>query len=117
MYRNLLPSVRSYDAFIDADDDKPLLSLLADDGAERQEKRIYNEEVKRLLESALESLPERERLIIDHRFGFSDDTSHTLKEISQILRCSRERVRQLEKVALARLRQALTGLRPQLYVG
>lgn len=117
MYRSLLPTVRSYDDFIDAGDDKPLLSLLADDGAERQDKRIYNEEIKRILEKALESLPERERLIIDRRFGFSDDTHHTLKEISQVLRCSRERVRQLEKVALARLRQALVGLRPQLYLG
>ncbi len=116
MYRSLLPTVRSYDDLIDADDDKPLLALLADDGAERQDKRIYSEEVKRILESALDTLPERERMIIDRRFGFSDDTSQTLKEISQVLRCSRERVRQLEKVALARLRQALNGLRPQLYV-
>ena len=117
MYRSLLPSVRSYDDFIDADEGKPLLSLLADDGAEKQDKRIYSEEVKRILESALDLLPERERLIIDQRFGFSDDTHRTLKEISQVLRCSRERVRQLEKVALTKLREALTDLRPQLYVG
>jgi len=116
MYRSLLPTVRSYDALINADDDKPLLSLLADDGAEKQDRRIYAEEVKRILGTALETLPERERLIIDRRFGFSDDTGQTLKEISQVLHCSRERVRQLEKLALARLRQALTGLRPQFYV-
>jgi RNA polymerase primary sigma factor len=117
MYRSLLPSVRSYDDFIEAGDDKRLLSILADDGVERQDRRIYSQEVKRILENALDTLPERERLIINRRFGFSDDTNYTLKEISQVLRCSRERVRQLEKVALGRLRQALVGMRPQLYVG
>jgi RNA polymerase sigma factor (sigma-70 family) len=117
MYRNLLPTVRSYDDYIDADEDKTLLALLADDGAERQDRRIYSEEVKRILEGALGQLSERERLIIDRRFGFTDDSHQTLKEISKVLRCSRERVRQLEKGALQRLRAALTGLRPQLYVG
>ncbi len=117
MYRSLLPTVRSYDAFIDANEDKPLLSLLADDGAESQDKRIYDSEIKHILETALNQLPERERLIIDRRFGFTDDTHSTLKEVSQILHCSRERVRQLEKVAIGRLREVLHGLRPQFYVG
>ncbi|MCZ6779881.1 MAG: sigma-70 family RNA polymerase sigma factor [Acidobacteriota bacterium] len=116
MYRSLLPTVRSYDAAIDASEDKPLLSLLADDGAESQDKRIYDEEIRSILITALSRLPERERLIIDRRFGFTGDTHHTLKEVSQILHCSRERVRQLEKVALTRLRQALNELRPELYV-
>jgi RNA polymerase sigma factor (sigma-70 family) len=111
-----LPTVRSYDAAIDASEDKPLLSLLADDDAETQDKRIYDEEIRHILESALSKLPERERLIIDRRFGFTGDTHCTLKEVSQMLHCSRERVRQLEKVALGRLRQALTELKPEFYI-
>jgi RNA polymerase primary sigma factor len=56
------------------------------------------------LGNALESLPERERRIIEMRFGLDDGYSRTLEEVGVELGLTRERIRQLEKEALAKLR-------------
>lgn len=52
-------------------------------------------------------LPERERHVIRRRFGLDGRAVSTLDELSQELRVSRERVRQIEGIALERLRRAL----------
>lgn len=51
-------------------------------------------------------LPERYALVLRLRFGFEDGDEWTLTEIGNALKVSRERIRQLEKKALERLRQA-----------
>ena len=48
--------------------------------------------------------PEREKLVLDLRFGITDGRPHTLAEVAKVLKVSRERVRQIEKGALKRLR-------------
>ena len=53
---------------------------------------------------ALAGLPVREREIIDARFGLTDNNPQTLEEIGDSFAISRERVRQLQNVALERLR-------------
>ena len=53
---------------------------------------------------ALQGLSERERDVLQLRYGFIDDTSHTLTEIGELLHVSRERVRQIEMKALQKLR-------------
>lgn len=60
--------------------------------------------LKKELRSAVETLPEREREIIDERFGLKSGYPKTLEEIGEQFRISRERVRQLQNVALDRLR-------------
>jgi RNA polymerase primary sigma factor len=56
------------------------------------------------LGKTLESLPARERRIIEMRFGLDDGYSRTLEEVGAELGLTRERIRQLEKEALAKLR-------------
>jgi RNA polymerase primary sigma factor len=56
------------------------------------------------LDKTLEALPERERRIIEMRFGLDDGYSRTLEEVGVELGLTRERIRQLEKEALAKLR-------------
>ncbi len=56
------------------------------------------------LGEALESLDDRERRILEMRFGLGDEDEHTLEEVGQVFGLSRERVRQIEKKALQRLR-------------
>jgi RNA polymerase primary sigma factor len=56
------------------------------------------------LEKTLESLPPRERRIIELRFGLEDGYCRTLEEVGVELGLTRERIRQLEKEALAKLR-------------
>ncbi len=49
-------------------------------------------------------LPERERKILDMRFGLTDGVSHTLEEVGQVFGVTRERIRQIEAKALERIR-------------
>jgi RNA polymerase primary sigma factor len=56
------------------------------------------------LGKTLESLPARERRIIEMRFGLDDGYCRTLEEVGIELGLTRERIRQLEKEALAKLR-------------
>lgn len=55
---------------------------------------------------ALQDLPPRLRLVLTLRFGFFDDRPRTLEEVGQELGVTRERVRQLERQALDRLRSS-----------
>ncbi len=57
------------------------------------------------LEKVMEKLTERERVVLRLRFGMRDGRPHTLEEIGDELGVSRERVRQIEKEALAKLRR------------
>jgi RNA polymerase primary sigma factor len=53
----------------------------------------------------LDSLPEREQKVIELRFGLRDGRSRTLEEIGNEFGVSRERIRQIEREAFAKLRQ------------
>ena len=55
---------------------------------------------------AMKDLPPRLRLLLALRFGFFDDRPRTLEEVGQELGVTRERVRQLERQALNRLRES-----------
>ncbi len=54
--------------------------------------------------SVLHSLGQRERRIIELRFGIGDDCPRTLEEVGSIFKITRERVRQIESKALKKLR-------------
>jgi RNA polymerase primary sigma factor len=64
---------------------------------------------RQAVRTALGSLPELERRILELRFGF-DGEQHTLETIERALGISRERVRRLEREALAQLAQELEGV-------
>ena len=71
--------------------------------------------VEQLMESGLKHevselmcrLNDREREVLHRRFGFATNGPHTLREIGEQMSLSRERVRQIEKTALAKLRRAI----------
>ena len=60
----------------------------------------------RVLESVLRSLPERDRRVIEWRFGVGGEAPQALARIGEKLGVSRERVRQIEKKALELLRES-----------
>lgn len=55
----------------------------------------------------LDLLNERERQIVELRYGLSDGNTHTLAEIAKILGVSRERVRQIEAATIKKIRQII----------
>lgn len=62
---------------------------------------VRKEEVQELLDN----LNEKERMVLSLRFGFEDGNVHTLEETGERLGVTRERVRQIEAVALEKLRK------------
>lgn len=76
------------------DVDSPAPSVIAHSSLARQK-----------VKDAVETLPAREKRIIDARFGLSTGKPKTLEDIGRDFGISRERVRQLQNVALDRLRQ------------
>ncbi|MBN2483803.1 MAG: sigma-70 family RNA polymerase sigma factor [Candidatus Omnitrophica bacterium] len=53
----------------------------------------------------LDIVNDRERKVLDLRFGITDGKAHTLAEVSKVLKVSRERVRQIEEAALKKLKK------------
>jgi RNA polymerase primary sigma factor len=65
---------------------------------------VTRREIKTRIESALGKLNSREATIIRMRFGIGHEASRTLQQIGDKLRISRERVRQLEALALSKIK-------------
>ena len=78
---------------------------------------ITRERLERESGAVLKSLSKRERTILALRFGFEDGQEHSLDEIGNRLSVSRERIRQLETVALRKLRHPRRSCRLQTFVG
>ncbi|HEY7604444.1 MAG TPA: sigma-70 family RNA polymerase sigma factor [Gaiellaceae bacterium] len=74
--------------------------------------RVQREEIR----SALSSLDDRLRLVLQLRFGLAGQAPQTLVEVGRELGVTRERARQLEATALAKLRSLAPGLREYLEV-
>lgn len=64
-----------------------------------------NNAIKGSIEHLLNSLNERERKIINCRFGVNGETPMTLEQLGRTMGYSKERIRQLEEVALTKIRQ------------
>jgi RNA polymerase primary sigma factor len=63
-----------------------------------------NQLLKEQVQSSLDSLSDREREVLEMRFGLRDGESHTLEEVGQFFGVTRERIRQIEAKALRKLR-------------
>lgn len=86
------------------DDQGTLQDLIEDEDALSPIQQAQDSLDRREVARALAGLPVREREIIDARFGLSGNPPMTLEEIGEGFSISRERVRQLQNVALDRLR-------------
>ncbi len=75
------------------------------------------EMLKDQVRDALASLNERERDVLELRFGFRDGRARTLEEVGDLFKITRERVRQIEAKALRKLRHPVHSRRLKDYVG
>jgi len=60
--------------------------------------------LKDRLQDVLDTLTDRERQVLDYRFGLTDGYSRTLEEVGKKFTVTRERIRQIEAKALRKLR-------------
>jgi RNA polymerase primary sigma factor len=87
------------------DDGDALQNLLEDTHTPQPDALVAEEQMRRGVEECLEHLTEREAFIVRLRYGLDAHEPHSLQEIGDLLGISRERVRQLEKQAFAKLRR------------
>lgn len=107
------PAPPSLDRAVDEEGDETTLDQIHCERASPEEETFRAKERERL-KQALEQLPLRERRILSLRYGIEDCHPRTLSEIGKILDLSRERVRQLESLALSKLRKIYAGRRYSL---
>jgi len=84
-----------------------LNELLADDKTPSPEQAVLSKADAEFIAKLLSRIDEREATILTLRYGLKDEEPMTLKEIGKRVGLTRERVRQLERDALRKLREAL----------
>jgi RNA polymerase primary sigma factor len=94
---------------VGSDDDGELGDLFSDPTVADPEDEAADALRRQAVRRALETLPERERRIVELRFGL-DGEPESLEAIGRQLGLTRERVRQLEQLAVARLAEELDGV-------
>jgi RNA polymerase primary sigma factor len=94
----------SLDAPVGDDGDVNVGDFIEDKNAENPADGTSHSLLKEKLEGVLTSLSERERKILEMRFGLVDGYGHTLEEIGNLYNVTRERIRQIEAKALRKLR-------------
>jgi RNA polymerase primary sigma factor len=99
------------------DDDEVLGDCVEDKSITGPEDEAIEALLSQQLKEILKTLPERERRVIELRFGLDDDSGRTLQEVSKIMGVTFEWVRQIETKALKILRdpQNKAKLRDYLY--
>ncbi len=107
----------SFDTTVSKDEDSPLQQFLLNHSAENPLEEAASGLLPADIKDAIETLSKREQYVLTQRFGLNTDkTVQTLDSISRRLGCTRERVRQIETMALKKLRnnQELQHLRDYL---
>lgn len=97
----------SLDARINADDDTPFGDLVSDERAEDPFAALRDKDLRDEIVDLLDVLDARERRIISYRFGLEGGRERTLEEVGKKFGVTRERIRQIQNIALLKMRRAL----------
>ncbi len=98
--------ISSLDASVrDDEEDSVLADFIEDEDTISPEESATGQLLKEHVKEMLGALTEREQKILKLRFGLEDGKSHTLEEVGQEFSVTRERIRQIEAKALAKLRK------------
>jgi len=99
------------------DEDSVLGDFIEDEDGQTPEESATNQLLKEQVQSVLSTLSDREQKIIKMRFGLENGKSHTLEEVGQEFAVTRERIRQIEAKALAKLRKHKDAKKLHEYLG
>lgn len=100
--------ITSLDAGVGRDgdeEDSVLRDFIEDEDSATPEESAASQLLKEQVQAILSTLSDREQKIIKMRFGLETGKSHTLEEVGQEFAVTRERIRQIEAKALAKLRK------------
>jgi RNA polymerase primary sigma factor len=105
--KNVAVRPASLDAKINADDDTAFGDLVSDERAEDPFAALRDKDLREEVGDLLDVLDPRERKIISFRFGLGGGKERTLEEVGRKFGVTRERIRQLQNIALLKMRKAL----------
>ena len=97
----------SIDAPLAGDNDDSLVDRLGDEQAQDPERLTFSHELHEHLARDLQLLSEREQRVLQGRFGLEDSEPLTLDALAQQMHVTRERIRQIQQEALAKLKKRL----------
>ncbi len=98
----------SLDAPIGDDDSTKFGEMIGDEDAQTPFELLRDKNLRGEVDSLIEVLDDREKKIISQRFGLDGGQPKTLEDVSKDFGVTRERIRQLQNIALAKLRRALS---------
>ncbi|WP_028537237.1 RNA polymerase sigma factor RpoS [Paludibacterium yongneupense] len=104
---NLNERMASLDAPLDID---PMLSIgesIPDDQHDEPEIQLHNNQLEHFVQEWMGQLNEKQRLVIERRYGLNGHEISTLEELASALNLTRERVRQIQIEGLEQLRRIL----------
>ena len=104
--RSAIPRTSSLDKPIGEDGESTIGDLLPDPASDQVVEEAVSSAIRDQIRKSLDALTERERGVLMLRFGLNGQQPQTLAEIADHYGISRERVRQIEKEALAKLRKS-----------
>jgi RNA polymerase primary sigma factor len=99
------------------EDSSSLGDFIEDEDALSPMDAAAREMLREQVQHALEGLSDREREVLELRFGLKDGKEHTLEEVSRYFDVTRERIRQIEAKALRKLRHPTRGSELKDYLG
>ena len=89
---------------IGEEEDSHLGDFIEDKGIPSPPEAVIHTNLREQIEEALKTLTERESKVLKMRFGLGDGNEHTLEEVGQQFKVTRERIRQIEAKALRKLK-------------
>ena len=100
----------SLDAPIGDEDSNNFSEVVQDENAATPYQELEEKTVSAMLQEMVKTLDSREATILRYRFGLDGGTEKTLEEVGQKFGVTRERVRQIQNIALAKLRKMIEKL-------
>jgi RNA polymerase primary sigma factor len=107
----------SLDSPVGNEDSSQLGDFIEDEDAPEPMDAAAREMLRESVKNALAVLSDREREVLELRFGLMDGKDHTLEEVGQYFNVTRERIRQIEAKALRKLRHPTRSRHLRDYLG
>jgi RNA polymerase primary sigma factor len=107
----------SLDSPVGSEDSSQLGDFIEDEEAPEPMDAAAREMLRESIKNALAVLSDREREVLELRFGLVDGKDHTLEEVGQYFNVTRERIRQIEAKALRKLRHPTRSRHLRDYLG
>ena len=107
----------SMDAPLGNDDDGNMYDVYLCKDSHSPEKELLTDSLRKEIERALKTLTNREEDIINLYFGLAGRHQHSLEEIGEVFKLTRERVRQIKERALKRLKHTTRSKILKTYLG